>query len=606
MLGRRHFLGTSIIVSIGNARCLFRFFWLDGRPEIQWWIQPSVWRSRWMWWSWTWGTVRAFKTIVICPGCRSRLSQWRVRDRNLSGVLWRWLPDNCPGCKNGCRAGILISWHSFLLHQIHHSNEFQKLHLIEELGNGRENHGPRIHWYIWVVCWTLMCYWNLVQWWLIMDQMWQWNVVRHFSWMILWWAGALCWVGTRCWLQPGRLIHAWRAGALCCARSARLLHKCDLRLPCRVRRLCQVGSLWRASGLCQVGELCRVGNLCRAVRPWRDVYWWNWLLRHVHSTFFTTAGWSRSMHSRNPMCGRRHSYRKICWTTSTPFTRLLRRSRITRQVSTAGGLAPWQGRGCRLGHWTAIPVLSTRPPWRPRLSHWIAATRAGRSCRPGHWIPFPASVTGMSWGMMMDVYSMVTAVAMGRALPFRRVSRRTTVAAVTVPAPFLIPGAFVMLIRGRLSSGRAIELRWADHLWLYPTGTTLRGWFVGLGLRFVMRSLVRLPTSLFLQSQGLLRSVDFNTIINRFLQLFGSFPLELLRLGFFVRVPILRQPWFTDSARRLSATFMAPFIEPTLLSPACASASTWETSARILGKMNADHVSPPSCNTGWTVVPKSE
>ena len=98
ILGRRHFLGTFIIFSIGNARCLVRFFCLDGRPEIQWWIWSPVWRSRWVWWSWTWRTVKAFETIVICPGCGSRLSHWRPRPLRCPVPYmtcrqwWPWLP----------------------------------------------------------------------------------------------------------------------------------------------------------------------------------------------------------------------------------------------------------------------------------------------------------------------------------------------------------------------------------------------------------------------------------------------------------------------------------------------------------------------------------
>ena len=45
-----------------------------------------------------------------------------------------------------------------------------------------------------------------------------------------------------------------------------------------------------------------------------------------------------------------------------------------RRVGTAGGLVPWQGRGCWLGCWTTIPALSTRLQWRPLLSRWIMAT----------------------------------------------------------------------------------------------------------------------------------------------------------------------------------------------------------------------------------------
>ena len=148
------------------------------------------------------------------------------------------------------------------------------------------------------------------------------------------------------------------------------------------------------------------------------------------------------------------------------------------------------------------------------------------------------------------------------------VSRWTTVAEVTVSALILISGASVMPIHASLTPGCAIGLRQADHLRLYLTGTALPGWFVGLGLWFVMRRLVWLPTLLFLQPQSFLRSVDFDSIIHRFLQLVGcrcGFPLEHLRLGLFMRVPILRKPWFTDSARRLSATFMANLNEPTLL-----------------------------------------
>ena len=112
--------------------------------------------------------------------------------------------------------------------------------------------------------------------------------------------------------------------------------------------------------------------------------------------------------------------------------RLLWRSRMTRQVSTAGGLTPWQVSGCRLGRWTAIPALSTRLPWRPLLSHWIVATRVGRSCCPWRWIHFLT----WRWGQT----SMFTAVVVGWTSLFRQVPRGTMVAGVTVLAPILIPG----------------------------------------------------------------------------------------------------------------------------------------------------------------------
>ena len=205
--------------------------------------------------------------------------------------------------------------------------------------------------------------------------------------------------------------------------------------------------------------------------------------------------------------------------------RLLWRSRMTRQVSTAGGLTPWQVRGCRLGRWTAIPALSTRLPWRPLLSHWIVATRVGRSCCPWRWILFLT----WRWGRT----SMFTAVVVGWTSPFRQVPRGTMVAGVTVLAPILIPGSSVMPISARLSPAHAIRPRRAYDLQLNCARTALCGWFVGLGFRLVVRWSVQFLTLLLLGSQGFFWSVDFNTIVHRFLQLFGccgGFSLELLGL----------------------------------------------------------------------------
>ena len=223
-------------------------------------------------------------------------------------------------------------------------------------------------------------------------QTWHGNIVWPFSCLVLWRANNPCWVGTPCWLLPGRLSHAWQASALCCARPARLLHTCDLRLP---RHPAQKADLAVSGGLAvSAGSASCAGSAFSAGLSARGVMSADGtdsvdFSRHMHNTYLTTAGWSRLMCSRNPAGGCRRRYRMIHWTTSTLFTRL--------------------------------------------LSHWIVASR---SCRPGRWIPFPASVTRTSWGWWWT--SMVT-LAMEWASPFRRVSRRTTVAGKTVPAPILIP-----------------------------------------------------------------------------------------------------------------------------------------------------------------------
>ena len=94
----------------------------------------AAWKSngesgRWVWWSSMWRTVRAFETIPIYPGWGSRLSHRRPRPLRhpvpymTCRQWWRWLPDNCPGSRNGCRSRRVILWLSLVLRYIHHSNE---------------------------------------------------------------------------------------------------------------------------------------------------------------------------------------------------------------------------------------------------------------------------------------------------------------------------------------------------------------------------------------------------------------------------------------------------------------------------------------------------
>ena len=115
---------------------------------------------------------------------------------------------------------------------------------------------------------------------------------------------------------------------------------------------------------------------------------------------------------------------------------------------------------------------------------------------------------------------MFTAVVVGWTSPFRQVPRGTMVAGVTVLVPILIPGTSVMPISACLSPGHAIGPRWAYDLQLNSARTTLCGWFVRLGFRLVVRWSVRFLTLLLLRSQGFFRSMDFNTIVHRFLQHF--------------------------------------------------------------------------------------
>ena len=580
-------------------------------------------RSRWMRRPLTWRTVpRPLKTIpltlAICPACRSRFSDWRTRPVRSSVPYitwwWWWFPHNCPGWWHSCRPGSHIPCLSFLLRQIHHSYEVQELRLVDDLGYGWEQCCYRVIRDIWIVCWALMFHWNLVQWWMVMleGQSWQWNIVGNLYWVVLWRANNPCWASTWCWCLPGRLIHAWWAGVLRCAGSARPLDMCYLRLPCRVGCLCWVGSLWQlqAGHLCWVGSLCRVGNLCRAVRPWRHVSCRDCicrLLRHLHSTFFipTIAGWLGMVCSRCPVPGHRWRCRKLRWTTSTTHvTCLLCPSRITRQITTAGGLAPWKGWGCRLSYRTACPVLSRPPRW-PLLSRWITMMRSGRSCRAGHWTPLPASVTGLSRSWCWT--AMITAGTTGRATPFGRVSGRTMVTGITVSAPIFISGTVVMRIRPRLRPGLAIGLWRSDHFRLHSAGTIARGWLVrlGLGLGLVRSLLVRLTTLLFLRSQNLLMCMELDAVVHGILQLFGSrggFPLQHLRLCLLLSIPVFWQPCFAHSAWRLSGAFMPALAEATLLTTLVVIASSLKCEhlgnlVRLLAKMNADHVSSSSCNT---------
>ena len=173
------------------------------------------------------------------------------------------------------------------------------------------------------------------------DQSWQWNIrLGNLCRVVLWCNSTPCWLGMRCWSLPSRLIHAWRAGTLCCVGSASPFHTRCTRLPCRVGRLCWVDSLWgpaisagsaacagsaisagpsargvtslarslwRAGRLCWVSSLCRVGNLCPAVRPWHYVCICR-LLRHLHRTFL--------VHSCPP------SLKWHCWQCSRLLPRL--------------------------------------------------------------------------------------------------------------------------------------------------------------------------------------------------------------------------------------------------------------------------------------------
>ena len=403
------------------------------------------------------------------------------------------------------------------------------------------------------------------------------------------------WVGMLCWSLPGRLIHAWRAGTLWCAGSARLFHMCCTRFPCRV------------------GRLCRVGSLCQAIRPWRYVYCWDCicsLLRHLHRTFImpTIAGWLGMVCSPCPVPGHRWRCRKLCWTTSTTLaTCLLCWSRMTRQITTAGSLARQQGWGCRLGHWTAYPVLGTRPPRWSLLSHWIMMMRTGRSCHARCWPALPASVTGPSRSWCWTV--MITAMAVGRVTPFRPVSRRTTVSGVgmKVSAPIFISGTVVMTIRPRPRPGCAIGLWRSHHFRLHPAGTVTSGWLVGLWLWFVMSRLVRLTTLLFLRSQNPLRCMDLDAVVHGILQLLsrrGGFPLQLLRLGLFMSVPVFWQPCFRHCTVFVWCIHARPRWSNTVDNAhgyrlVSESESTCEISVRLLVKRTVDHVNPSSCDFDW-------
>ena len=401
---------------------LFGFIYLDGRPEVQWGIRPPVRRYR----SWAWRTVRAFKTIAICSGCGTRLSHWRPRPLR-SPVLyitsrqwWWWLPDSCFGCRNGCRAGRLILWLSLVLRYIHHSHEVNKLHLVDVLGNGPENSSLLIHWYILVACWTLMCHWHLIWWRMVIPwhQTWHGVTVWPNCRLVLWRVTPptlLSWPSVPGW-QPVK-------GQPCLPGRQPLPDRQPLlgHPPVTSRLLVELtldfSDTWTIciAPLLDYVDRSVVKPLCVGVD--RDTRW-----------------------SVEP---------RLLW-------RLLWRSRMTRQVSTAGGLTPWQVRGCRLGRWTAIPALSTRLPWRPLLSHWIVATRVGRSCCPWRWILF------LTWRWWRT--SVFTAVVVGWTSPFRQVPRGTMVAGVMVLAPILIPGSSVMPISARLSPGHAIGPRRAYDL----------------------------------------------------------------------------------------------------------------------------------------------